>query len=125
MNNLLADPDADQRPAAETWSASEYVAHSIYVVRETAEEVAGVAGQAAAAIPADCASALAVVDALMDSPAGQHLDELMLEAPFATISARANLLHALHDLEHHLLDIRRGYARIGLTCGDDLHTTVR
>jgi hypothetical protein len=125
MHGLLADPDVDQRPAPETWSASEYVAHSIYVVQETSAEVAGVAGRAVAIPPTDCASAQAVLDALLAGLTARQLDELTLDAPFATISARDNLLHALHDLEHHLLDIRRGYARLALARGDDLHTTVR
>lgn len=125
MQGLLADPDVDRRPAAETWSASEYVSHSIYVVQETVEEVAVVAGQAVAAAPVDCAEAQAALDALLAGLTGAQLDELTLDAPFATISARDNLSHALHDLEHHLLDIRRGYARLALARGDDLHTTAR
>ncbi|HEX5400884.1 MAG TPA: hypothetical protein VFX16_01135, partial [Pseudonocardiaceae bacterium] len=125
MHCLLTDPDVDQRPAPETWSATEYVEHSLFVVRETAEEVAVAAGQAVATPPTDCMGALAIVDALVAGPAGRRLDELMLDTPFATISARDNLPHALHDLEHHLLDIRRGYSRIALTRGDDLHTTAR
>jgi hypothetical protein len=125
MDGLLADPDADRRPAPETWSASEYVAHSLHVVQETAEEIAVAAGQDIAAPPTNCASALAVLDALMAGPAGQQLNDLKLDTSFATISANDNLLHALHDLEHHLLDIRRGYSRIALTRGDELHMTVR
>jgi hypothetical protein len=125
MHDLLTDPDADQRPAATTWSASEYVAHSIDVVAETVAEVADAAGLPPPTPPTDCPTALAALDALLAGPAGPQLDELMLTTPFATITARDNLYHALHDLEHHLLDIRRGYGRIALTRGDDLHTTVR
>jgi hypothetical protein len=125
MHGLLTNPDADRRPTATTWSAVEYVAHSIDVVAETVGEVADAAGLPMPAPPTDCPSALTALDALLAGPAGPQLDELMLTTPFATISARDNLHHALHDLEHHLLDIRRGYGRIALTRGDDLHTTVR
>lgn len=123
MHDLLTD--ADQRPAPETWSATEYVTHSIAVVTECVAEVADAAGLPAPAPPTDCPAALAAVDALLAGPAGPQLDTLTLDTPFATITARDNLCHALHDLEHHLLDIRRGYGRIALTRGDDLHTTVR
>ncbi|HEY3748331.1 MAG TPA: hypothetical protein VGL80_03955 [Pseudonocardiaceae bacterium] len=125
MHDLLTNPDADQRPAEGTWSAAEYVVHSIHVVAETVAEVADAAGVPPPTPPIDCPSALAALDALLAGPTGPQLDTLTLVTPFATITARDNLYHALHDLEHHLLDIRRGYGRIALTRGDDLHTTVR
>jgi hypothetical protein len=50
---------------------------------------------------------------------------LTLETPFGQVTGTSNLLHAVHDLEHHALDIRRGYAKLSLQRGEDLHTVTR
>jgi len=35
------------------------------------------------------------------------------------------VLHLLHDLEHHVLDVRRGYARIAMADHPAVHTVER
>jgi hypothetical protein len=50
---------------------------------------------------------------------------LRIDAPFGQITGIDNVLHAVHDLEHHALDIRRGYASLNLERGDELHTVRR
>ena len=125
MQALLSDPDADRRPAAETWSAAEYVDHTILVIVECISEVAEVAGLAVGAAPTNCQNSLQFLATFGEDIAGHDLDGVFLEVSFATLTGTHNLLHALHDAEHHLLDIRRGYARFGLARGEDLYTTVR
>jgi hypothetical protein len=125
MEALLRDPDVDRRPAAEIWSAAEYVTHSIDVVQEVIAEVADAAGVQVPTIAVDATTAIVAVDELVELLVDTDLDSLSLEMSFATLTGTDNLLHALHDLEHHLLDIRRGYAAFALARGDALHTTVR
>jgi hypothetical protein len=128
IGELLGDPEAGRTPAPGTWSGAEYGAHALHVVAECVAEVCEAAGLKAVPDPADAAAAIAAVDAV-DAVLGELvdplLDEITVEAPFATLSIRDNLLHGLHDAEHHVLDIRRGYAGFALARGDNLHTTQR
>ncbi len=39
------------------------------------------------------------------------------------VSVRGALAHLLHDLEHHLWDVRRGYAKLGLADGIEIATS--
>jgi len=125
MQALLTDPDAARQPTPETWSAAQYVDHTISVIVECVEEVASVAGQAVGAVPTSCQTALEFLEAVDRDLDGHNLDQMTLETSFATLTATDNLLHALHDAEHHALDIRRGYAGFGLARGKELYTTVR
>jgi hypothetical protein len=125
MQDLLTDPDVDVRPGAETWSAAEYVDHTISVIVECVEEVAGVAGLSVGETPTSCQTISQFLEVFERDLDSRDLDQLMIEAPFAVLTATGNLHHALHDAEHHALDIRRGYARLALARGTDLHTTVR
>jgi hypothetical protein len=125
IGELQGDPEAGRQPAPGTWSAAEYSAHALHVVAECIAESREAAGLSAIPDPADVAGAIAAVDAFFGELTGRRLDETTLEVPFGTLSARGNLLHALHDTEHHVLDIRRGYAGFALDRGDDLHTTRR
>jgi hypothetical protein len=125
MRSLLSDPDADRRPAAETWSAAEYVEHTLAVVVECVQEVADVEGLPVGDAPGTPDETLQFLAAFERDLEGRDLDRLMLAAPFATLTGIGNLLHGLHDAEHHALDIRRGYAGFALARGEDLHTNVR
>jgi len=39
------------------------------------------------------------------------------------VSVRGAATHLLHDLEHHVWDIRRGYAKLGLAHGVEVVTS--
>ena len=121
----LDDPQAGRRPAAQTWSAQEYANHTMLVVVECVTEVVGAAGIDVAAAPADIRELVGYLERFAARVEGRDLGAIRLETSFATISGTDNLLHALHDAEHHLLDIRRGYARLALARGEELQTTVR
>jgi hypothetical protein len=122
---LLDDSEAGRKPAPGTWSAAEYAAHAVHVVAECVAEGRDAAGLEAVPDPADVTGAIAALDEIFDSPARLDLDGITVDAPFATLTVRGNLLHALHDVEHHALDMRRGYAGFALARGDDLHTVQR
>jgi hypothetical protein len=125
IGDLHGDPEAGRQPAPGTWSGAEYSAHALHVVAECIGETREAAGLEAVPEPADAAGAIAAVGALFGELTDRRLDGITLEVPFGTLSARGNLLHGLHDAEHHVLDIRRGYAGFALARGDDLHTTRR
>jgi hypothetical protein len=125
IGELQGDPEAGRQPAPGTWSAIEYSAHALHVVVECISEAREAAGLGAVPDPVDVAGAIAAVDAVFAELSDRRLDGIILEVPFGTLSARGNLLHALHDAEHHALDIRRGYAGFALARGVDLHTTQR
>ena len=110
---LLDHPEAERRPAPETWSAREYVDHCREVTQALLEYVARVL---AAEPPGDlpdlptAATACArVVPALTTADRAGVLEG---EYPIP-VTVDWIVLHLLHDLEHHVLDIRRGYAEAG------------
>ena len=39
------------------------------------------------------------------------------------VPVRGAMVHLLHDLEHHLLDVRCGYAKLGLADGVEIATS--
>jgi hypothetical protein len=123
MQVLAGDGNAGRRPGAGIWSASEYVDHTISVVAECCEEVAEAAGVVVGERPSSCERALDFMQAFGFAVGSIDLDRVTIEAPFATLTATGNLHHALHDAEHHCLDIRRGYATFALASGDVLHTS--
>ena len=125
LEHLLEHPDSDQRPAPETWSAREYVEHCHEVTQALLEYVARVTPHAAPGEITNLGAARAAVSALMlGLTAEEHAAELSGEYPFP-VSVTWILRHLLHDLEHHVLDLRRGYARIALDRHEGPHTVQR
>ncbi|MEZ5116114.1 MAG: hypothetical protein R2737_07590 [Candidatus Nanopelagicales bacterium] len=124
LADLARHADADVRPEAQTWSAVEYADHIVEVTvanidgcRDTLGlppvPVAVTLGQAAE-------TAVSFVSALTVDQLGTVTDFW----PFpATVDAVCQ--HLLHDLEHHVLDVRRGLAVIGLADGTEVVTTRR
>jgi len=125
LEELAADPDAQRRPAPEVWSAAEYIEHCLHVLAESLTEVAEAARVPFGEPAASCAAGAAAVRLLALLVPSAKLAALSIEVPFAQITGTDNLLHALHDLQHHALDIRRGYAHLNLRRGEDLHTVSR
>jgi hypothetical protein len=122
---LLDHPEAERRPAPETWSAREYVDHCREVTQALLEYVARVL---AAEPPGDlpdlptAATACArVVPALTSADRAGVLEG---EYPIP-VTVDWIVLHLLHDLEHHVLDIRRGYAGLALKDHPEVHTVQR
>jgi hypothetical protein len=113
IERLSDHPDAGQRPEPETWSATEYAEHCVEVTANIVAICARAAHRpesAHLAPPAGATTAAAeFINELSDAQWAAVTDGWPFE-----LSVREAITHLLHDLEHHVWDIRRGYARIAL-----------
>jgi hypothetical protein len=125
LEPLLDHPDADSRPDPDTWSAREYVDHCCQVTRALLEYVARVLGtdppDELRDIRAAAAACSGVVPALTEADRAAVLED---EYPMP-VTVEWIVRHLLHDLEHHVLDIGRGYARLALADHPVVHTVER
>ena len=67
-------------------------------------EIADAAGWPARSAATDCTTAIAALNQLLENRTTHDLERVLLETSFATLTGTGNLIHALHDLEHHTLD---------------------
>lgn len=124
------------RPEPEVWCAVEYARHTanaIEIIEWAARQVAMGESPDWERMPTvfhpefhECeqfghdatldalATAAQSMAALTDSLTAQELDETAEYGGGVILNTRAVIRHALHDAEHHLLDIRRGIARLQL-----------
>ena len=121
LEQLNRHPDADRRPEEETWSGQEYVVHCIDVASQilaTCNEVTGRPDSAGLpSLPEVAAATAELVAGLSDA----EWDTLTGWAYGVTV--RGAMLHLLHDLEHHVWDVRRGYAKLALADGIEVVTS--
>lgn len=113
LTSLQTSPDSQQSPGGEVWSAAEYIAHCLDMIGETIAVVRDGRAEPRAPIVdlADGEEQLQRVMAAED--AGTWDREIPLGGPLPA-SPRWMLHHLRHDLEHHRLDVLRGYARLQL-----------
>ena len=114
LDGLTAHVDAARRPDAETYSADEYALHSVEVTTGVLGLIAEATGRPLTGSATDLAGCAEVASSVID---GLTVDDrarvLSGVYPFdATVGWLEQ--HLLHDLEHHVLDVRRGYARLAL-----------
>ena len=125
LAGLLDHPSAERRPDEETWSAQEYADHCVEVTEGLLAYVGRVLGRPVPSGLSDldaCARACRdVVPTLSVEDRGR---ELVDEYPFP-VTVEWIVRHLLHDLEHHVLDLRRGYARIALADLEGPYTVER
>lgn len=116
LGRLAGHPDAGRRPEAETWSGTEYAEHCV----DVADQIVAVANRACArpesptigSLSEASAATVALVRELSDVDWSTVTDAW----PF-DVSVRGAMIHLLHDLEHHVWDVRRGYAKLALADG--------
>src|SRR5262245_8862258 len=116
--------DAHRRPQSDIWSASAYIEHSVEVIAGILGYIAGVLGTQVPAVNDLQSGARAVANVVPALTANQRGLLLFNEYPFP-VSVEWLLRHLLHDLQHHVLDIRRGAARIALTDLPEVYTVRR
>lgn len=125
LSTAARHPDADRRPAAEVWSGAEYADHCVTVTGHLLGMVASATGRPPTVAPADLESARAAVAEVM---AGLTDDEYATVVPEDTplpVTVGWAVLHLLHDLRHHVLDVRRGLARLAMTDLPRVHAYER
>lgn len=113
LSVALMQENAEVAPAPGVWSAREYGAHCLDMVGETISVVRDGRPEPRAKVD-DLDDATRQLHALSeDLGAGARGRTIDLGGAFP-VTPQWMMTHLLHDLEHHLLDIRRGYAAIAL-----------
>ena len=121
LERLQGHPEAGRRPKPDTWSGVEYAEHCVDGTDQTLAicrravrlpESASVVSLSEAA-----AATVGLIRQLTDAQWDAVTDGWSFDVP-----VRGAMVHLLHDLEHHLLDIR-GYAKLGLADGIEVATS--
>lgn len=113
MLALQQRPHVTTRPASEVWSAAEYADHVLHGSNAVGALVAVALRRPAPEMANDLTSARAASVQLARSISDA---DRLVSCPFegAPTDVGRLVLHLLHDLEHHVLDVRRGYAALVL-----------
>src|SRR3954454_17652640 len=122
LDRLQGHPEAGRRPGADTWSGTEYVEHCV----DVADQILAICRRAAAlpesAHPVSISQAAAATAELVDELSEPQWDAVTDGWSFE-VPVRGAMVHLLHDLEHHRSDLRRGYAKLGLSDGIEVVTS--
>ena len=116
--------DASERPGPEIFSATEYVQHSVEVIEGILGYIATVIGIQAPQV-GDLGTAVGVARAILPSITADQRAALLYDKYRFPASVDWLLQHLLHDLQHHVLDIRRGYACITMSALPEVYTSRR
>lgn len=108
---LQLRPHAAERPEPEVWSAVEYAEHVVNGSERVVALVSAALGRPSPGVASDVASAKAITVACLELVSEANQD---VPCPFdgAPTDVGSLLLHLLHDIEHHVLDVRRGLAKL-------------
>jgi hypothetical protein len=117
LDELVAHENAERKPSEEIWSAREYVTHCIEVTEAILGYVTDRLGDEPAACP-DLDTSRAAVAARRASLTAEDRAAVIEDVYPFPVTVQWVLSHLLHDLEHHVLDIRRGYAGFVLADSD-------
>ena len=112
LERLLDHPDADRRPAEETWSAREYVDHVVEVAQWMFEQMCTTAGRDQVAPPTDLAGCRRATLEVCGTLTEEERAALLRDEYAQDVTLEWLVRHQLHDTEHHVLDLRRGYASL-------------
>ena len=125
LAGLCDHPDAARRPGPDVFSGEEYVEHCVQVTNGFVGYVTRVTdlpGQPPATDLAEARSTVATVVAGLNST--NRRARLSGEFPFE-VTVEWLVRRLLHDLQHHVLDIRRGYARLAMADHPEVYTVKR
>jgi hypothetical protein len=111
---LLDHQDADRRSSPETWSAAEYVQHVCEVTQALLAYVADVTSHPRPGPVSDLADAGCAVSALVPVLSTADRAAVVRGVYSYPVTVEWVVRHLLHDVEHHVLDLRRNYARMAL-----------
>jgi hypothetical protein len=124
LRQLTSRGDAGRRPAPKTWSAVEYAAHSVEVTGTLIQMASGALGRDQPAVPGDLQDAAVAAIAFTDALSAGDRTAQVPGFPF-DITVAGIVTHLPHDVEHHVLDVRKGLASLALAEGDEVHTVRR
>jgi hypothetical protein len=122
LTQLASHPDAGTRPEPETWSGTEYVEHCVDVASQIVAICNRGAGRPESAPVVSISAAAAATAELVRELSAAQWEAGTDGWPFE-VSVGGAATHLLHDLEHHVWDVRRGYAKLGLANGIEVVTS--
>jgi hypothetical protein len=122
LERLERHPEAGRRPEPDTWSGAEYAEHCVDGTEQTLAICRRALGLPASTSLVSLAGAADAVAELVGGLTAPQWDAVTDGWSF-DVPVRGALVHLLHDLEHHLLDVRRGYAKLGLADGIEVVTS--
>jgi hypothetical protein len=122
LEQLQPHPDAGRRPEAETWSGTEYIEHCVDVTNQIVAMVNGSIGRPESTTSTSLSDATAATAELVHELSDAQWNASTDGWPF-DLSVCGTITHLLHDLEHHVWDIRRGYAKLALADGTEVVTS--
>lgn len=114
LERLLDHPYRARRPEPGTFSADEYAEHCVEVTRALLGMITDVTGLARPTEIVDLSSARAASTTVLQSLTRPQREARHTGTYSRDVSAGWIARHLLHDLAHHDLDIRRGYAKLAL-----------
>lgn len=114
LDRLLDHPDRELRPAEETWSAREYVDHCIEVAADLLLWTATTAEVAPPEPPVDLTGCRAACAFVVRGLTQEQRAKILPDGYKQPVTVEWLIRHMLHDTEHHVLDLRRGYARLAM-----------
>ena len=122
LERLQGHPEAGRRPEPDTWSGAEYAEHCVDGTDQTLaicrRAVALPESTSVVSLSEAAAATAHLISELTDPQWDAVTDGWSFDVP-----VRGAMVHLLHDLEHHLLDVRRGYAKLGLADGEEVATS--
>ncbi len=114
LADLLDHPNRGRRPEPETFSADEYVDHCVGVSRALLGLITGATGIEQHTEIVDLPAARAAAAQVLPALTGGRRDVRHTGTYSHDVSTGWIARHLLHDLTHHVLDIRCGYAKLAL-----------
>lgn len=114
LEALLQHADADRRPAPETWSAREYVAHCLDVAPVILGWIAELTTRKPLPELADLENCRGAVTSMLPLLTDEQRHAVLHDQYRQPVAVEWLVRHLLHDTEHHVLDLRRGYAVLAM-----------
>ena len=125
LDDMTDRVDSARRPDTDTFSADEYAAHCVETTVGLLGYIAQVTGRPLARSITDLAGCAELASGVLAELSDlDRLGVLSGVFPF-DLTVNGIVLHLLHDLEHHVLDVRRGYARLAMADHPAVYTVER
>jgi hypothetical protein len=114
LDGLVDRVDAARRPDPDTFSANEYMAHCLETTMTLFGFIAQVTGRPLARSATDLTDCAELASGVLAELTAADRLRVLSGAFSVDLTVDGIVLHLLHDLEHHVLDVRRGYARLAM-----------
>jgi hypothetical protein len=118
-------PHFCDRPEPDVFSGAEYAQHAVQIANTLTDLVESTLGRALTPAAGDLLTAARRVEELTLTLSAEEWEAPVDLGDSVVVPTLAVLTHLLHDVSHHVWDVRRGLARIGLREGQEIFTVER